>query len=179
MKHNPIVTWMLIIILSLSVSACGFHLRGVGSIPSSLHTLYVTSDNPYSPFMKKLRTNLRNGGIKVVNNPEQAPYTLYVSNAQTSSKQTSTASSEQLRQYKIKFRARFILKNRQGNQLVPAFTLDESTQQTMAPGELLQNTPQLQNTKRTLYNEVTNQLFDHLSSTNVKHAIEPESSSKT
>lgn len=169
----------IVIAISLLVSACGFHLRGVGSVPKPLHTLYVTGDNPYSSFMQKLRTNLQNGGIKVVNNPDQSPYTLQVSNAHTSSTQTSTASSEQLRQYKIKVSAKFILEDAQGNRLVEPFTLSESTKQTMAPGELLQNTPQLQNTKRTLYNQISNRLFDHLSSTNVKHAVEPQSSSKT
>lgn len=171
MKRNLYLLSLMLLIL-LNLSACGFHLRGIGNIPKPLRKIYITGDQRYSNFMQSLKTELINGGINIPDNADEAPYTLVVSHAHTSTHQKTTASSQQLRQYQIKFSAHFALTGPAQKPIVKPFTLSASQTQTMAAGNLLHNTPQLKQTKHDLYRQVINQLFDHLSSTNVKDAIQ-------
>lgn len=167
---------MIASVLLIAVTSCGFHLRGVGSIPQPLHKLYISGNDPYSEFMHHLKNSLNNAGIEVVDHSDQSPYLLKVTNTSLSTHQTSTASSEQLRQYKVTFNAHFILQDQAHQPIVPPFSLKATQTQTMSPGELLENSPQLNQIKRDLYDKITNQLFDHLSATNVSQAIKQHQS---
>lgn len=155
----------------VTLTACGFHLRGIWGVPHALHTLYVKSDKPYSDFMSAFKKHLKQGKINVVDKANKAPYKLVVSHAKTSINQTSTAASQQLRQYEVKFRGHFALVDDKNQPVVPPFTIHESQKQTFSADKLPQNTPQISQLKQDIYRKVSNQIIDHLSSTSVRNAI--------
>ncbi|MBJ7554213.1 LPS assembly lipoprotein LptE [Marinomonas spartinae] len=63
---NKTTRFLLLIVLSFSVVACGFHLRGQVAIPESLKRLVLTSDSGSPDFDTALRIALTRAGVKVV-----------------------------------------------------------------------------------------------------------------
>lgn len=65
---------VLLSALLLTASGCGFKLRGPYSIPPSFQIIRMVPDDPYDPFQRVLRQNLKNMGIQVLEDcPPDSP----------------------------------------------------------------------------------------------------------
>lgn len=62
------------------LAGCGFQLRGNYTIPDSLHTLQLQPYDPYSPFQRILKRNLKTNDIHVVETIDETKKitTLYI-----------------------------------------------------------------------------------------------------
>lgn len=67
---------LLILLISLLLTACGFHLRGHAGMP--FDTLYLDAANPNTPLIGELRRNLEANQVKLVNTAEQADVVLNI-----------------------------------------------------------------------------------------------------
>ncbi len=65
---------LMLIVLALTISACGFHLRGYADL--SFKTIYI--ENSQSELGRDLIRSMKNSGVKVVNNPELAEISLEI-----------------------------------------------------------------------------------------------------
>ena len=63
-----------LLVCTLWLSACGFHLRGQESIP--FDTVYLQTANPNTPFVRELRHSLEAKQIKMSDSAEQADLVL-------------------------------------------------------------------------------------------------------
>jgi len=63
-----------LLMISLLLGACGFHLRGQVYIP--FETIYIQAANPNTPFISELRRNLESGKVKIVSAADQAELVL-------------------------------------------------------------------------------------------------------
>jgi len=74
---NQLITKILVMtVISLVLSGCGFHLRSAAKVPAQLHTLYLKTPSPYSPLVTQLKATLKSFGIRLVKNHCKAAYTL-------------------------------------------------------------------------------------------------------
>jgi LPS-assembly lipoprotein len=60
------VKYTLIILMTLLLSACGFHLRGDYDIPIELNSLSLTSYDQYSSFTRIVKKQLRTNEVEIV-----------------------------------------------------------------------------------------------------------------
>lgn len=67
---------LLILLMSLLLTACGFHLRGQAGMP--FNTLYLDAASASAPFIADLRRNLEANKVKLVNTAEQADVVLNI-----------------------------------------------------------------------------------------------------
>jgi LPS-assembly lipoprotein len=63
-----------LLMTTLLLSACGFHLRGQVSIP--FETIYLQTSNPNTALIRELRRNLEARQVKMVNMEDQAELVL-------------------------------------------------------------------------------------------------------
>lgn len=68
---------VFVLLMSLLLTACGFHLRGHAGMPFG--TLYLDAANPGTPFITDLRQGLTANDVKLVNSAEQADVILNIS----------------------------------------------------------------------------------------------------
>ena len=66
----------LLLLTTLLLSACGFHLRGQVALP--FESLYLDAANPTTPLIGELRRNLESNGVKLVDTADQAAVVLNI-----------------------------------------------------------------------------------------------------
>ncbi|WP_111638621.1 LPS-assembly lipoprotein LptE [Marinomonas shanghaiensis] len=66
----------LLALLTMSIVACGFHLRGNGSVPSQLKVLTLTSESGSDSFDRALRIELSKAGIVILDKNKATKETL-------------------------------------------------------------------------------------------------------
>jgi outer membrane lipopolysaccharide assembly protein LptE/RlpB len=60
---------VMVLLASTGLVACGFRMQGIGPFPESLATTYIDTPDRYSVFYRELRSELEQGGIKIVDSP--------------------------------------------------------------------------------------------------------------
>ncbi|TYQ07182.1 UNVERIFIED_ORG: LPS-assembly lipoprotein [Zoogloea ramigera] len=118
------------LLLTATLSACGFHLRGDGghyTLP--FPTMYIGLPES-SPLAIDLKRNIRvNGNTTVVNSPKDADGVVEVlSNPETTKTKTilSLNSNGRVRQYLLQYTIVFRVLDRQGNELLGPTTISLS-----------------------------------------------------
>lgn len=91
-------------LLSIALSACGFHLRGAFEVPDSLKLVHLSSENPASAMLNNVRRTMLASGVQVVKYSSEAPYSLHLSGERTEKRSISVdslaaAAEFQLRQF--------------------------------------------------------------------------------
>ncbi len=54
------------------LAACGFQLRAAPDIPAEMSRTYISADDKFSLFYRKLRRELKNAGVQLVDSPANA-----------------------------------------------------------------------------------------------------------
>ena len=67
---------LFVLLMSLLLAACGFHLRGQAGMP--FDTLYLDAANPGTPFIADLRRNLEANKVRLVNSAKEADVVLNI-----------------------------------------------------------------------------------------------------
>jgi LPS-assembly lipoprotein len=79
--HPSLLRHIFLTLLTISLTACGFHLRGDYDVPEALDKLSVTSYDQYSQFTRIVKNRLRLNEIEIVEPAEDIPNLHLVSEA--------------------------------------------------------------------------------------------------
>jgi len=90
--------------LTLAVSACGFQLRGVGSLP--FESLYV-QDTGAPSIERELKRSLKSSGVRLESAPEQAQASLDLMSEHFEKKILSLSSAGKVKEYDVIYRVIF------------------------------------------------------------------------
>jgi LPS-assembly lipoprotein len=108
----------LLVLLSLLLSACGFHLRGQTSIP--FHSMYLAAPNMDTPFVNELRRNLIANKVSVSSAAEQADAVLDIVTESAEKQVLSLGGDGRVNEFRLIYRVSLRAYNRQQQELIPA-----------------------------------------------------------
>ncbi|CAM3018112.1 Rare lipoprotein B [Legionella steigerwaltii] len=101
-------------LLVLLLSACGFHLRGISTVPSWLNNVAIISENNDKQFISILESRLEGAKVQVNPDPSRAQYWLIVNEVNLQQQIISVGASTNPRQYTLTLTVLFALKTRAG-----------------------------------------------------------------
>ncbi len=111
------------LLLVLTLSGCGFQLRGYGNQQTlPFHTLYIDANPPYTHFNKALRQALIAVGVDVRLSPP-APITLHILSQNFTRTMTSLGNAGQTTTYLLSFTILFQLSDSAHHKLSPLQTV--------------------------------------------------------
>jgi LPS-assembly lipoprotein len=74
------------VVITVVLSSCGFHLQGVGGYPDSMAKTYIDAEDRYTPFYRKLRVALEQGGVTLAASPIDADAVIRIEKDDTGQK---------------------------------------------------------------------------------------------
>jgi LPS-assembly lipoprotein len=89
---------------ALLLTACGFHLRGQGTVALPFQILYVKSPADYAPFIVELKRAIEASKVRVTDDPEQAQLTLHIVSEATDKQILSLSGAGRVREYRLQYR---------------------------------------------------------------------------
>lgn len=172
MKHkNHIKYFFTFLSIVLMLSACSFQFRGQNTLPQSLRTLYLQSNNPYGSLESTLRQTLHSSGVTLVNTAQSAPVTLQISNPIQTNNGATVGPSSGTRVYTLSYQVTFTLSNTQNKIFVGPRTLTAIRNLTLSPNQLPQSNNQVDILNREMERDIVNQLYNMLRSEQVIQAL--------
>ncbi len=87
--------------LMLLLSACGFHLRGVADFPPDVSTVYIQTEDRYSPFYRELVAVIQQNGLGPVSESESADAVINVLSDDTDRRTLTVSARNVPREFEI------------------------------------------------------------------------------
>lgn len=153
------------------LTSCGFHLRGNYNLPSTLQQVYVSYDQPFDPFVEKLKASLSRAKVSLVEQSAQAKYVLRINKIAQNSVLQATSTTGQINTYTMQYVINFELTDAAGSVLLPAQDVQSNGNYTLSSTQLLTNFNQQPALTSGLQQDAINQLLFRLSGKTAKRAL--------
>jgi LPS-assembly lipoprotein len=125
---------LVLVVLALALSACGFHLRDALLLPQDLGPLRVVSPDPYSPLAQSLSEALTRAGAKpAVEDATGDVATLRVVSERWGNTPLSVDQVGRAQEYTLRYAVIFRLNRADGSDLVPQQAIELSRDYIFVP----------------------------------------------
>lgn len=111
---------LLLVLLLVILSGCGFKLRGLYDIPESLSQVALLSSSSDSQLERTLEQALEANGVEI---SSQAPYRIELQEQRFDRRTLSLDSSARASEYELRGEVTFRVTNQEGEELLPPRTL--------------------------------------------------------
>jgi LPS-assembly lipoprotein len=162
-SKNKII-FITLLLLSIVLQGCGFHLRGKKPIPVNLHKIYIDSKQPYSTLTQLLEQVLRSQGVIIVNNPDDAPIILRLFDQNFKSITLSQGASATTKEYTLTFTVSFELRNQTGNVIFGPHKIVTTRNILILENEVLSSSNETAVLKQAMQRDAMYQILNQLSS---------------
>jgi len=150
----------LLALLTMSIVACGFHLRGEVNIPARLKTLTLTSDSGSNSFDQSLRIALTKAGVVIIDkaNASKDTLELKINAISTSDTELARNSSNEVSQVQRTLSSHYFIRKTDGKSLFGPRVVSTSktltNQDAEASAKLSYNTAQTESMNEDLANQL-------------------------
>jgi LPS-assembly lipoprotein len=114
MQNTRIIHSKLLLLCSLvlvTVSACGFHLRGAVELPPEIHSLALEDTSTGSGLVPVIKLQLRRSGIKPLASTEQAKLILTINGESYNRRVLTVSSVGQVQEFELSFNVDYSIQN--------------------------------------------------------------------
>lgn len=149
-------------LLTLCLTACGFHLRGVVNMPHNLNDISIIVQNAHRDLAPLLEKQLQAYHIRTT--PiASAQYLLIVEQDDVHQQITSISSSTTPRQYELIYTLTFKFQKAKGGELLPSNQIIITRETTLNSNRILGSTSEMELLKREMRREAVIQIIDRIS----------------
>lgn len=132
------ICWLVCLTtISLSLSGCGFHLRGSFTLAPPLKRMYLQTTDPYGELARNLRQSLEATGVVFAETPQQASTVLEIIHENTSQQLLSVGGTQQTRQYNLVLSVVFQVTTPQSKIIIPQQTVTKTQAITVQADQIL------------------------------------------
>ncbi len=152
---------VLILLLSLLLSACGFQLREKAELPPQMQNTQLVIADEYSQLGRRVRVQLEQSGVKFVNQ-DRATAILEISKNEVLTEVLSIGDNARVREYRMIHTVQFRLTDPQGKDLVPLQTIRQSREISFDEQQILAVSREQEYVKEDLANTLSRLLISRL-----------------
>ena len=125
-----IIRNMTMVVSVLTLSACGFKLRGEANLPAALQRVHVQSADPFSPLKRDLDAALARSGAKVEDNSGDGVAEITLANVSLAPVVRSVGASAFVNEFSMVYHVEFAIADGAGKSLLPLQTIEHSREFT-------------------------------------------------
>ncbi len=101
LSRGSLVTVLGLLLAGCGLAACGFQLRAAPDIPAEMSRTYISADDRYSQFYRKLRDELGNAGVQLVDSPAKSSAVFSILADETDRRVLSVSARNVPREYEV------------------------------------------------------------------------------
>lgn len=113
---------VFVLLMSLLLTACGFHLRGHAGMPFT--SLYLSAASPGTPLISDLRRSLESNGVKLVNSAAQAEVILSIESEVLDKQILSLSGGGLVNEFQLYYRVSLRAHDNQQQDWIPAEVME-------------------------------------------------------
>ncbi len=117
--------FFLLLLTSLVLAGCGFHLQQQSSLPPEMEHVRLEAPDPYAQFARRLRVLLEQGGVSVVDD-DSATAVLQILSSRVRKEILTIGDNARVREYRLRHTVEFALLDSRGAVLAPVQKLEQS-----------------------------------------------------
>jgi len=155
---SPVVMASLLVTLS----ACGFHLRGDVELPPVLQDTYIDSRDPYTGIAHALRVQMERSGVNVLETRDQASAILKVIGERSENRVLSVGSSGKATEYELFNEVVFSLSDGKGKELLKPQTVRVTRDLVFDQNELLGKLSEADSIHRQMLDSIARQILTRI-----------------
>lgn len=133
---NNLMRSALLLLLSVSLAACGFHLRGNIPLSDSVKNMHLSA--PEGSFKKQFEEVLTRAGANLASSPAGADVVLVVTDAASRRTVGTLDDQGKANSYNLVFKVVYILNDAEGKAIRPSKTLVESRRYNFDPSTVVE-----------------------------------------
>ena len=157
-RYHSLRICLLVLLVSFSLSACGFRLAGTAELPPQLATIYLVTSDFSDLQQNRLRRSLKNAGAQLVEQMEPQVVQLNVSLKVMPDRELATSANSGVIVKRISRSLSFNVKAADGKTLLEAQTLHQQKDASLDDDNLLSSNRE----KETVTRDLEQALFDQL-----------------
>lgn len=127
----------ILLVLTIFLSACGFHLRGLIDVPEWLNNVSIISKDGNNELISNLKSQLEGYKIRVNPDPALAKYWLIINSSNLQQQIISIGASTNPRQYQLILTIEFMLQTSKGQIIQAPRRISVSRQLTVNNDRIL------------------------------------------
>jgi LPS-assembly lipoprotein len=147
-----------LVLLTFTIAACGFHLRGAYELPEHLSPLYLDKDSMSLLLYKELRSTLRASGAELTDDETTAASVLEISQEQKTRDVISVDTLGRAREYRLIYRLAFTLQA-SGETVIDRSNIQLTRNLLFNPEAVLGVTEEMENIYRDMVRDSTGQIL--------------------
>jgi LPS-assembly lipoprotein len=128
---------IFILLVSLGVAGCGFHLRGSNDFDLGLSEIHIVASDTYGDLQRMLTSAFTQAGVTVVTSPSDLAYSLSVSGERHSRRAVATTQTISVSEYELRLEVGVALINLSGEEVIPLSMLGTERIYTFDRGSLV------------------------------------------
>lgn len=102
-RKLPMLLAVLLVILSVTLSACGFQLRGAFQLPDEMSLVFLSASNRHSELLQDLRRTLKANGSVLIDDATKATAKLKITSEKQTQRVVSVDNKGRASEYELKF----------------------------------------------------------------------------
>ncbi len=159
LKYPPAIP----LILTILISGCGFHLRGMVDVPQWLNNVAIIVQQAHRDLAPLLQNQLQAYNLYVNPDPNVANYWLIIENDNIQQNITSISSSTTPRQYQLIYTVRFKLQRAKGQDIMPSNQIMVTRQVTINSDRILGSNEEEELLKSEMRRDAVIQIINRIS----------------
>jgi len=157
---NPYARLVLIIV-TLMLSACGFQLRGKVQLPPEMSQTRLIIDDEYSIFARRVRVLLEQAGVQFVAR-NKATALLEIPSSEVVTEVLTIGDNARVREYRVSHTVRFRVTGSDDSEIIPLQTIRQTREISFDEQQILSVSRELEYVKEDLANTISRLLVSRL-----------------
>lgn len=124
MNKRFLIGWLMLGCALLTLSGCGFRLRGSSGVVLAMPATYVMGDAASAALLSDLRRSLRDAGVMLVERREDGRAVLAVTGEEKGRRVLSVGSVGTVQEYELRYAVTFAVADHAGQEILPTQTVE-------------------------------------------------------
>jgi len=152
---------IMAVCLVLSLTGCGFHLRGKAQLPPEMKQTRLVIGDQYSMFARRVRVLLEQAGVQFVTSVD-ATALLEIPQNEVVTEVLTIGDNARVREYRISHTVRFRVTAANGSEIIPLQTIRQTREVSFDEQQILAISRELEYVKQDLASTLSRLLVTRL-----------------